>query len=743
MGTGANPNTHRPLRRFMSLRSKFVLFFSLIIIATCSGLSAYFIRDKRESMTAQLLDLGNILVNNLAYNGKFGIITEDQVLLSRLIDGALAVDDVVYVMITGPEGRQLAAKTKGRLSDTINMVRDPHAVLYPTASSAQTLLASRTSAVTVTSFNASHGESIYDFAVAVVRQRALSDLQGPLQLESVERHPPSVLPTESPPQMLGVIQIGLTDAKRSQDMRAVIRDVTLLTALIILIGILATAAMVGRISTPLKSLSSVARRVAEGDLSASVNPTTNDEVGHLTEIFNQMTRSLNERDQAISAHIDIIRRQVRQLTSLNQTSAAIASTLDLDKLLDVVLQLCVDNAGFSRMVLVLYDPDRQTAYGARVVGLPEDVEKETRQLEIPILDDGGTDAELLIHGKPLLVPDISAVADRMYPPALVLCRQLDVSSFIAAPLKTKDHILGYISADFADRRCTQEDLDLLITIASHIAVAIDNAHAYQKLEHLTQTLEQRVQSRTQELQNANERLIELDKLRAAFVSIVSHELRTPMTSIKGYVENMLDGLTGTLTDRQSYYLTRVKFNVERLTRMLNQLLDLSRIEAGRVELNLAPLSLTDLAADVVEGLQSLAQKKNLVLTARSQRCLQQIYGDRDKLHQVMTNLVGNAIKFTPPNGQIYVDVNPASDATIQVCVSDTGCGIATHELEKVFEKFYRGETAPQEALGAGLGLPITKHLVELHGGVIWVESTVGQGCQFYFTVPASGPSAHT
>jgi two-component system sensor histidine kinase/response regulator len=327
----------------------------------------------------------------------------------------------------------------------------------------------------------------------------------------------------------------------------------------------------------------------------------------------------------------------------------------------------------------------------------------------------------------------------MYPPALKLCRRINVFSFVAAPLKSKDRILGYVAGDFRDRRCTDEDLELLITIASHIAVAIDNAQAYQALEHLTQTLEQRVRQRTQELQSANERLVELDELRAAFVSIVSHELRTPMTSIKGYVENMLDGLTGPLTDRQSYYLTRVKLNVERLTRMLNQLLDLNRIENRRVELQLAAMSMPDLAQDVVEGLQSLAQKKAIALATHTEGEVPNIQGDRDKLHQVLTNLVGNAIKFTPEGGDVRVEVTALSEGLVRVCVSDTGCGIGPHEIEKVFEKFYRGESAPQEALGAGLGLPITKSLVELHGGRIWVDSVLDAGSQFYFTVPIAGP----
>jgi signal transduction histidine kinase len=723
----------------MSLRSKFVLFLSLIIIAICSGLSAYFIQNQRTAMTNQLVSLGKILVNNLAHNGRYGMITEDPLQFDRLIEGALAVEEVVYVVITGPNGRQLAAKSKGRLTDATRLARAPEVPVFPDPAAAKVGRAWASPETLVTPFLAPGEELLYDFAVTVPRLRSSGGLRTPLALELEESVNPGGLTTEPPTKALGVIQLGLTEAKRHQALRSVIWDIALLTGLIILVGILATITLASRIITPLKSLASLARQIAQGNLTASVRPTTQDEVGQLTQIFNQMARSLNDRDQAISSKSHTARKQVRQLTSLNQTAATIASTLDIDKLLDAVLQLCIENVGFARMVLVLRDPGRRLGYGARVVGVPEEIERAIRAIEIPLQDDGSMDSQLLIHGKPLLVPDITEVADLIYPPVLTLCRQVEVISFVAAPLTSKDRALGYVGADLGERRCTQEDLDLLVTIASHIAVAIDNARAYQALEHLTQTLEQRVQERTQELQNANERLVELDKLRAAFVSIVSHELRTPMTSIKGYVENMLDGLTGTLNDRQAYYLTRVKFNVERLTRMLNQLLDLSRIEAGQIELQIGLMSMPDLALDVEESLQSLAQKKSIVLAVQTEGAVPPIQGDRDKLYQVLTNLVGNAIKFTSQGGEVGIEVTALSEGLVRVCVSDNGCGVAPHEIEKVFDKFYRGETAPQDAVGAGLGLTITKHLVELHSGRIWVESTLGAGSQFYFTVPIAGP----
>jgi len=292
MSRPTDPYPSPPPRRFTSLRSKFVVFLSLIIIVTCSGLSGYFIQSERAAMMNELAGLGTILVNNLAFNGRYSLITEDPILLDRLIDGALAVDEVVYVVISGPEGRQLAAKSKGRLVDPARLTRDGQAPVYPDPGAAQAALAAAATTATITPFRANGGEGLYDFAVPVTRQRPEIGLQGPLALEPEESKRPAGLSGDAPAQVLGAIQIGLTGEKRKQSLRTIIWDVAFLTGVIILIGILATTTLAGRIITPLRSLASAARRVAEGDLTASMKPTTHDEVGQLTEIFNQMTRSL-------------------------------------------------------------------------------------------------------------------------------------------------------------------------------------------------------------------------------------------------------------------------------------------------------------------------------------------------------------------------------------------------------------------------------------------------------------------
>ncbi len=243
-----------------------------------------------------------------------------------------------------------------------------------------------------------------------------------------------------------------------------------------------------------------------------------------------------------------------------------------------------------------------------------------------------------------------------------------------------------------------------------------------------------------EKQRYQQRLKELDKMKSDFVSNVSHELRTPLTAIKGSVDNMLDGLTGLLNEKQSRYLTRIKSNADRLTRLINDILDLSRIEAGKIDLQAAVLPLVALAKEVAEGLRPVAVDKLISLEVASPDARVTAWADRDKVIQVLMNLIGNAVKFTPTNGKVSVTVERNGDEWVQTSVADTGPGIPLEEANKIFDKFYQiAQAGKQKARGTGLGLAISKALVEMHGGRIWVESEVGSGSTFSFTLPAQQP----
>jgi signal transduction histidine kinase len=251
-------------------------------------------------------------------------------------------------------------------------------------------------------------------------------------------------------------------------------------------------------------------------------------------------------------------------------------------------------------------------------------------------------------------------------------------------------------------------------------------------------LERKVAERTRDLAVANERLQELDRLKSDFVSNVSHELRTPLTAIKGAVDLVLREVAGPLTEKQTHYLTRVRSNTQHLAGLINDLLDLSKIESGKIEVKTGLVSLGGLTHEVVETLRPVAAEKviALELTISEQSIL--VRADRDKINQILMNLIGNAIKFTPAQGRIAVSALINGNGEALVSVSDTGQGVPPDEKEKIFDKFYQiAEMGGAKPKGTGLGLAISKALVELHGGKIWVEPEPNGGSTFYFTLPAA------
>jgi PAS domain S-box-containing protein len=235
------------------------------------------------------------------------------------------------------------------------------------------------------------------------------------------------------------------------------------------------------------------------------------------------------------------------------------------------------------------------------------------------------------------------------------------------------------------------------------------------------------------------RLRQLDRMKSDFVSNVSHELRTPLTAIKGSVDNMLDGITGALNERQTRYLNRIKANADRLGRLINELLDLSRIESGKIDLVPAELPMVSVAKEVAESLRPVAAEKLISLEVSDHDDEVLAWADRDKITQVLVNLVGNAVKFTPAQGKVTLSVEREGQA-VRVSVADTGPGIPAGEMDKVFDKFYQvARVNKEKTRGAGLGLAISKALVEMHGGRLWLESEAGSGSVFSFTIPARRP----
>ena len=236
------------------------------------------------------------------------------------------------------------------------------------------------------------------------------------------------------------------------------------------------------------------------------------------------------------------------------------------------------------------------------------------------------------------------------------------------------------------------------------------------------------------LEQANRQLEELDQVKSLSISVASHEVRSPLTAVKAYLDNLFEGVAGPLPEKVFYYLTRISYNTDRVIRLVNMLLDISRIESGHMQLDLATVSVYEMVTEVVKDFACLAKNKDIALDA-SGVLDAPVRADRYRVEQVLRNLLDNALKFTPPRGEIVVQCHQTENETVTIMVTDTGCGIPPGHEEKVFLKFHRAPSTVQE--GAGLGLAVSKTLVELHGGRIWVQSEPGRGSTFLFTLPVA------
>lgn len=472
---------------------------------------------------------------------------------------------------------------------------------------------------------------------------------------------------------------------------------------------------------------------------------------YMRQAAKPLQRLIKDQEQAVDArHEELreayleqqstavtLRRKVNDLTMLHRAGLLFSSTFDREELLTNVLDTIVRELHYDRAMITQFDRTRQVSHDFRVRGMPQEVAEFLRTQEVAVTDPDSVEGRVLLRGEPVLTNDIHEILDRLHPFNQKLVSMAQVKSFISVPLKTHDEVIGALSVDRThDRALTQDDLDLLVTLASQVAIALDNAQAYREIASLNAGLEARVRERTAELEAANARLKQLDRLKSQFLAHVSHELRTPLTSIVGFADNMIEGLVGSLNTKQEQYLSRIKANGTRLARMITDLLDLSRVEAGKLVLSFDHVVLPALAGEVIEQLRPLATAKHLHIDLRSADPLLRVWADPDRLSQILTNLLDNAIKYTPDKGQVAVELSSLAQDRARIVVSDTGHGIPPEALPKLFDPFFRVQQQERsQTKGLGLGLAIVKDLVDLHGGNITVHSELDKGTQFTVTLP--------
>jgi signal transduction histidine kinase len=418
--------------------------------------------------------------------------------------------------------------------------------------------------------------------------------------------------------------------------------------------------------------------------------------------------------QELEARTAQLTRSVAELRALGDVGQAVSSTLDLETVLNTIVSRAAELAGADGASIHEYD---EIAGEFRIRAAhnydPELVESARA---MPLRMGEGLMGRAAERREPMQVPDI--VQEDAYQSHMrdILLR-MGYRALLSVPLVREDQVIGALAVNRrAPGEFTPEVVELLKTFATQSALAIQNARLFREIEEKGRQLE--VASRH----------------KSQFLANMSHELRTPLNAVLGYTELILDNTFGDVPEPIRDSLERARNSGQHLLGLINDVLDLSKIEAGQLTLSLADYAMEEVTHAVATGVESLAAEKKLPLRVIVPPNLPPGRGDSRRIAQVLLNLVGNALKFTE-TGEVRVEVT-VSDGAFVVSVADTGPGISEADQGKIFEEFQQADSSStRKKGGTGLGLAIAKRIVELHGGRIWVESSLGRGSTFRFALP--------
>jgi signal transduction histidine kinase len=419
-------------------------------------------------------------------------------------------------------------------------------------------------------------------------------------------------------------------------------------------------------------------------------------------------RLLNE----LRARTDDLARSVGELQALGEVSQAVNSTLDLEQVLTTIVGRAVQLSRTDAGAIYVFDEERKEFKLRATYGMSEDMIVAITDRRIGIGDAHIGPATQ--QRKPIQVPDIR---DEPSTPVNEINLREGYRAVLIIPLLRPNHIVGaLVVRRKSPGEFPQSTIDLLETFADQSVVAIQNANLFHEIEEKGKQLAVASQHKSQ------------------FLANMSHELRTPLNAILGYTELILDGIYGEAPEKAQAVLRRVESNGKHLLGLINDVLDLSKIEAGQLVLSLTDYSMKDVLYNVFSAIEPLASEKKLNFKVDAPPDMPKGHGDERRLTQVILNLVGNAIKFTD-TGEVVIKAS-STNGSFTVAVRDTGPGISRVDQGKIFEEFQQADnSATKKKGGTGLGLSISRRIVEMHGGKLWVESEIGKGSVFSFTLP--------
>jgi signal transduction histidine kinase len=435
--------------------------------------------------------------------------------------------------------------------------------------------------------------------------------------------------------------------------------------------------------------------------------------GMLAHSLYRSNEELRRMNDATEGQLDRMRVVNKQLRTLSDSSRTFLRQMGVEELLQEALGQVAGVVDAVAGFAFVADDGPEKLVNARLGGVSVSLIRRLR-------DQG---LEKLSVGSATLLCDHAS--DTLSEALLATVNQAGFRRMLVTRLEVKDRPIGLVGLLLGKAEPTDRDrLATIDSLCNQLALVISTIQSREELRRVND-----------ELRHANDELTHLDELKSDFMATMSHELRTPLTSIIGYSDMLLSGMTGTLDEKQTSFIESILKNGETLLNLINDILDLTKIEAGKLELRREAVDLRAALLGVLPVVKPRAAEKRIKVSTFLPTDLPVVDADAGKLNQILLNLLTNAIKYTPDNGSVSVEAR-RSTSLVEIWVTDTGIGVAKEDQERIFQRFTQIDSSTTRSQGGtGLGLAITKELVELHGGRIRVQSQLGKGSSFIFTIP--------
>ncbi|MFC1708438.1 ATP-binding protein [Candidatus Omnitrophota bacterium] len=428
-------------------------------------------------------------------------------------------------------------------------------------------------------------------------------------------------------------------------------------------------------------------------------------------------------------------KKITGLYTLQKISRILSTTLDENELFTKLSLEHLTELGFDRALSFLIDAKAAASFDIKNI----DIKLKIGYDEQDIKEIANSEITSEMFGRTIEKSEVTSslnqkIDHKRIRAFIKICK---INSFVCAPISVKEGVIGvlFLGSESVYTQLTLGDKEVVSILANQVGQSIENARLFDETWRSYQELEMKVRQRTRELTEALEKIKAVTKRKSDFVSAVSHELRTPLTSIKGYASLLSAGKLGEISGPVKERLEKINKHSDNLAQIINNLLDISRIESGHVEMNFVNINLKDLMSSLADLFAPQFKEKQIGFFHEIPDNIITVPADKSQLQRIFINLISNAVKYTPAQGKITV-LAKKINKYIQIDVKDTGTGIARQNLGKLFEEFYREDNEMNQSVkGTGLGLSLVKYIVEAHKGKIWVDSKLNQGTTFSFTLP--------